>query len=202
MDRLQHLIVAIAATVALLAGGCGRKKAPPPVTEGRVAAVAADSQALTSFCDAHWPGIGVPSARPFIGPPTRPLAHTVLPPAGQWRWINYWATWCAPCLEEMPLLARWRDGLAKEGRPLELELWSVDEDAEALQNRLRAGIPGTLRWVESAQALAGYLGQLGMNPDSALPIHMLVDPDGQLRCVRVGSVRADNWGTVRALLGL
>ena len=27
-----------------------------------------------------------------------------LPGAGQWRVINYWAIWCAPCREEIPEL--------------------------------------------------------------------------------------------------
>lgn len=205
MDRLQHLTVA--ATLGALAllsglGACDKKAAPSrPVVEGRVAAVQGDLQAVTSFCDAHWPGADAPGARKFTGPKARRLAQDKTPPAGRWRWVNFWATWCAPCLEEMPILAGWRDSLTKEGLPLELELWSVDEDRDALEARVRAGLPGALRWVESPQALADYMGSLSLNPDSALPIQMLVDPDGYLRCVRVGSVRADNWGTVRALLG-
>jgi len=205
MDRLQHLIAAsvLLVGVALLGGGCDKAgtKKTPPVVEGRVAAVTADPQAYASFCDAHWPGRGEVGARAFTGPSTRKLRQDVPPPAGRWRWVNFWATWCAPCLEELPLLARWRDNLAKDGFALELELWSVDEDQDALEARVRGGLPGTLRWVTSPQALADYLGSIGLNPDSALPVQMLVDPEGQLRCVRVGSVRADNWGTVRALLG-
>ncbi|QQR91773.1 MAG: hypothetical protein IPJ88_08740 [Myxococcales bacterium] len=30
-----------------------------------------------------------------------------------WRWINVWATWCKPCIEEMPRLAAWKARLEK-----------------------------------------------------------------------------------------
>lgn len=41
----------------------------------------------------------------------RTLAHW----AGQPLLVNFWATWCAPCVEEMPALARLRARLAPRG---------------------------------------------------------------------------------------
>ena len=49
--------------------------------------------------------------------------------------VNLWATWCRPCLEEMPLLAR----LAREtNAPLEVILLSLDktEDVPKIQDFL------------------------------------------------------------------
>ena len=28
------------------------------------------------------------------------------PSASAWTWLNLWATWCTPCVEEMDLLRR------------------------------------------------------------------------------------------------
>jgi thiol-disulfide isomerase/thioredoxin len=203
-------VLAFAAVIAL--AGCGGRKGESGAVEtgesGRAVKVEVASPEVTAagfeaaaagFCDKHWPAEG-PEARPFgDGPPVR--GAKVAAPAGSWRWVNYWATWCAPCLEEMPLLGRWRDTLVREGVPFELELWSVDEDEAKLRERMATGMPGRVVWTESPEALSRFLGGLGLNPDAMLPVQMLVDPAGNLRCVRVGSVSERDWGTVRKLIG-
>ena len=212
MDRLLYLTI----SVAFVIFGCGGKGADPKPVPGGDAQVAAtapaqlkvpaenDPNAAEGFCDKHWPGAG-PTAITFgAGPATRPFGDkkSAAPASAAWRWINYWATWCAPCLEEMPLLGRWRDALAKEGVPFALELWSVDEDEAKLRKRVSEGMPGPITWVTGPTALADFLTKIAMNPDSMLPIQMLVDPNDKLRCVRVGAVSPDHYPTIRKLIGL
>jgi len=207
MDRLRHLIVTVALP-ALALGACGKgggEAEPKPVTPTATTPPVPeqnDPKAAEGFCDKHWPGVGATSMPFSGGPARRPFGKDEAPPAGAWRWVNYWATWCVPCLEEMPLLGRWRDALVKEGTPLSLELWSVDEDEAKLRKRVAQGMPGAVSWVTGPQALADYLGKLGMSPDSMLPIQMLVDPNDKLRCVRVGAVSAEHYPTIRRLMGL
>ncbi|WP_420461175.1 TlpA family protein disulfide reductase [Neolewinella sp.] len=43
--------------------------------------------------------------------------------------INFWATWCKPCLEELPLL---QELAAEKDRPLEIVLVSLDTQPEAI----------------------------------------------------------------------
>ncbi len=169
--------------------------------------IAGDPKAYQSFCDKHWPGEG-PAAMTWKGPALKKLAGVVESAApasaGRWTWVSFWATWCGPCLIEMPLIAKWRDGLQKDGVPMNVELWSIDDDAAALREKVKGGMIGPIghvKWVESPAVLAAFLQTLGLNPDSAIPIQMLVDPNGKLRCVRVGSVHDDDWGTVRKLVG-
>ncbi|MEO6172896.1 MAG: TlpA disulfide reductase family protein, partial [Arenimonas sp.] len=38
-----------------------------------------------------------------------------LPGTGRYRLINYWATWCGPCLMEMPLLNQFAQSEADSG---------------------------------------------------------------------------------------
>ncbi len=198
MDRLRHLIIAVTAVGGLAGCSKGPDAPKPEPVPPRTAAVTGESdpKALATFCDKSWPGEG--AVQPWgSGPATRQPAQSA---RGSWRWVNFWATWCAPCLEEMPMLGKWRDAFQKEGVPFELELWSVDEDEAKLRERVAQGLPAKVTWVQSPEALSDYLGKLGLDPDAMLPVQMLVDPKDQLRCVRVGSVHENDWGTVRKLI--
>jgi peroxiredoxin len=56
--------------------------------------------------------------------------------------VNFWATWCRPCEEEMPALQRLYETLGGPG--FELLAISVDEDAAAVErfrSRLRLSFP-------------------------------------------------------------
>jgi len=45
--------------------------------------------------------------------------------------LNFWATWCAPCVEEMPSLNRFQETFAPQG--VVVLAVSVDEDEQALK---------------------------------------------------------------------
>ncbi len=174
---------------------------PPGEGAGGVAAraaeVAVDPELIAGFCDKHWPA----GAKPLGAGPAATARNGAKAGIGGWRWLNFWATWCKPCLEEMPMLGRWRDGLVKDGVDFTLELWSVDEDAEALAAREAKGLPGPVWQVASASALGDWLESLGADREAVLPIHALVDPKGDLRCLRLGSVRPADYPKVRKLVG-
>jgi thiol-disulfide isomerase/thioredoxin len=169
------------------------------------AAAAADEKMLAGFCDKYFiapmPAKGATAAQgDFAGGPAATAIGGAHMGTGGWRWVNFWATWCKPCLEEMPMLGRWRDALVKEGIDFTLELWSVDEDNDKLKAALAAGVPGPVWQVESADKLGDWLQSYGVDREAVLPIQVLVAPNGQIRCLRLGSVRPADYAIVKQLL--
>lgn len=204
-----------AAVLLALALGTGCREQPASAAEGvpeRFAGVRkrdAPPAAQSPFCERSYPadGAGVrryaaPPLRPLPGGEVRPTAGGASPSAGAWTWLNLWATWCTPCVEEMDLLRRWRDGFSRDGVEVRFELVSIDaadREKELVAWRSK-GLPGRLGWLRSEGDLAEVLDSLGVERDAMIPIHALVDGSGRLRCVRVGAVHEQDYAAVKALL--
>jgi thiol-disulfide isomerase/thioredoxin len=116
-----------------------------------------------------------------------------------WQWVNIWATWCKPCVEEMPRLRAWRDRLAERGVDVELQFVSADaSDEEVAAFRAKnPAIPESLRLADP-DALPAWLKQLGLDAGS-LPVHVFVDPAGKARCLRASGVNDSDYPAVEAL---
>ncbi|MEW5849867.1 MAG: TlpA disulfide reductase family protein [Myxococcota bacterium] len=198
MDRLRHLTFPLL-LLSLLACEDNKPSGPAP---GRFAAVksAPAEGALRSFCEKAYPGQG-DGTRKYAPPPERPIPGAAPTTSGQgWRWVNLWATWCLPCMEELPLLQKWKDTLAKDGINLQVDLVSVDEDQAELTKALQKPMPGRVTWMRAVADLPVFLDSVGVDKGSPIPVHVLVDPAGNLRCVRVGSVHEGDFGTVKSIL--
>jgi hypothetical protein len=190
----------LVALAGLAACPSEKQEAAPSRFEAATARPAASS---ARFCDRTWPATGE-GARRFEAPPLRPLEGAPGRPAAKgWRWVNAWATWCGPCVDEMALLGRWRQGLERDGLAVSFELLSIDgPEAEPALRDWLPRLPGSLTWIRAPEEVPPWLERtLGLEADSAIPIHVLVDPRGQLRCARVGAVHPQDYGAVRALLG-
>jgi thiol-disulfide isomerase/thioredoxin len=189
MDRLSALI----ALAAL--GACEDTKTGDPPSRVN-AAKTAPKQAATveSFCDVY---ATTANAKKHAWPA---LAEAPPAPAAGWRWINIWATWCKPCIEEMPRLVKWQ---AKLGGPSKLDLAfvSVDETADAIAmfKKSHADTPATLRLADSKTQEAWFT-QLGLAGAPPIPIHVFVDPQQRVRCVRAGGVRDQDYAIIEKLL--
>jgi thiol-disulfide isomerase/thioredoxin len=104
--------------------------------------------------------------------------------------INFWATWCPPCIKELPELDRFARSRAAQ---LQVVGLAIDQLA-AVQEFLKK------QPVSFAIGLAGFAGtdltrSLG-NSAGALPFTVLLDAQGQVRQRKLGETRAadlDAW---------
>lgn len=98
-------------------------------------------------------------------------------------WVNFMATWCAPCRDELPLMA----GYAARYEEAGLVVLAVDvkEDeaaAQAFFQDLNVYVPVALDTDGVAQAAWGAV---------ALPVHFWVDKDGIVRDGALGGIGPD-----------
>jgi thiol-disulfide isomerase/thioredoxin len=105
--------------------------------------------------------------------------------------LNFWASWCPPCLREMPSMERLR--LKMAGRPLEIVALNSAETAEevnAYLSTMKLGFPvlldpdgsNTRRWKVFA-----------------LPTSFLLDADGRVRYVLTGPIEWDEAEAVQII---
>ncbi len=106
--------------------------------------------------------------------------------------VNAWATWCAPCVAELPSLARLEEKL--RGRDFAVLPIAIDERdpakvAEFLE-RHRIDLPALIDLKRGLDSVARV---------TALPTSLLVDRDGLVRAVFVGDTRWDCGKPLQAI---
>ena len=107
--------------------------------------------------------------------------------------INFWATWCHPCREEMPDLQGLSDSLGPEN--FAVIGVSIDQDSNlAREFLLQSGIRFA-NFHDPEQTLSS--GRLGIR---VLPATYIVDPDGAI-LARIDGGRSWNRETLRQILG-
>jgi peroxiredoxin len=136
--------------------------------------------ALLMLCPLSWaapvtPGAMAPdfTLRTATGPNVR-LAEQ----RGKVVMLNFWATWCGPCRQEIPHLNKLHD----KYRPAGLALWGVnvdDEPQRAIQLATQLGMGFALPLDADKQVSRLY-------DLKAMPSTVLIDRDGRVRFVHRG----------------
>ncbi|HXF70322.1 MAG TPA: TlpA disulfide reductase family protein [Thermoflexus sp.] len=111
--------------------------------------------------------------------------------------LNFWATWCVPCREEMPLLAQiYRDYHPQGLEILGVNLTSQDDLAEVRRFVQELDIPFPILLDHNAQVERAYR-------IFGIPTTVFITREGIIHRVQVGILkgREDVEKTIRPLLG-
>jgi cytochrome c biogenesis protein CcmG/thiol:disulfide interchange protein DsbE len=87
--------------------------------------------------------------------------------------LNFWATWCAPCLIEMPIFSKWQQ--QNESRGFQVIGISMDDDVvpvRKLTGKLKPTYPVAMGDAKLGEAYGGVMG---------LPLTYLIDRRGTVR---------------------
>jgi len=133
----------------------------------------------------------VPELRPWDGVVTPPLeladlegkARRLADYRGKVVLVNFWASWCAPCRDEMPSIERLRDSLA--GRPFTVLAVNVGETEKAAREFLqKMPLKFTILLDKTVQTTRAWGARI-------LPASYLVAPNGAIRYSYFGEL---DWG--------
>ena len=182
---------------ALSAAASAQTSASAPTTASAPAAK------RSQLCAAH-----PPSSAPRTEPRTRTAPGAMVPAhipfgAGKWIWVNLWAAWCGPCKDEIPLVRRFETAMRKAGIAIDVAFVSLDDDERELDRFLAAQPEGGLRatyWLEEGADRKAFLSTLGVGDATALPIHALYDPKGELACFLNGAMEVGDYDALRAVV--
>lgn len=96
--------------------------------------------------------------------------------------LNFWATWCGPCVREMPAFSRL---LEKYGEELTLLAVNLGEDEETVKSFLdRNGYTFPVALDPDGEIGALY-------PSDGIPYTVVIGRDGKIACVHLGANGAD-----------
>jgi thiol-disulfide isomerase/thioredoxin len=119
---------------------------------------------------------------------TLPDLHGKPQPLDQWRGkvviVNFWATWCAPCREEIPLLMKFQEKYAERG--LQLVGIAIDQPEKVRPYAAEMGMNfpaliGGVDMIETARLLGNRAG--------VLPFTVVLDRDGNIAAREIGMVK-------------
>ena len=134
---------------------------------------------------------GAAKAEGFAVTDTRGKTHHLGDYQGKWVLVNFWATWCPPCLEEIPELVSLYEAHRKEVEVIGIAMqYQAPEAVIEYADNLFMSYPVVL----GNEDIAAQIGKV-----NSLPTTFIFDPQGTMVRRHVGAVTRES---VERFMGL
>ena len=120
----------------------------------------------------------------FSLPDVTGQVHRLSDHRGKWAVVNFWATWCGPCMVEIPELVRFHE------RHRDHDAVVIGVNFEEIETPALAEFIAQMR-INYLVVRAGDKPLLPFEPLKGLPSTFFVDPHGELVASHVGPVTGE-----------
>jgi thiol-disulfide isomerase/thioredoxin len=197
---IRKLAIGLWVAVFLLAGirfGMGWKSAAPAAAVNTTVNSTGESAVKlqpTVPNQNSTPVVGIGAPLPALTlKDTRGESRALAQWSGRTLLINFWATWCAPCREEMPLLEQFQQ--SRDPARLQVIGIAIDRRDPVLQFIGETGVtyPNLIGEMDAARAAEQFA------PGFALPLSVVAAPDGTVLAVHMGEITAGDLEQIAAV---
>ena len=98
--------------------------------------------------------------------------------------LNFWATWCAPCVEEMPMLSEFHNKTEKEG----ISVIGLAIDNEKNVKEFLKKIKVDHHLLVAGSKGTNIMEKIGLNPSNSLPFTIMFDENYDLLEIKLGKL--------------
>jgi thiol-disulfide isomerase/thioredoxin len=214
--RFVDLVVEGDATKGSIAGGdtrvdslrwsSGTISAEPPKSDAFTFQPSAGFTEVVKLEGAEAPKVAKEAVNPLVGKAAPNFILDVLDGPGQFKkvsradlvgkvvLIDFWATWCGPCLKELPDVQKLIEAYGKAGKEVVIVALSIDQNDEGDLKETQKLVEDKLKLSLKAEG-PNPVGMVALDPlgklaerygVEAIPYVVLIDAQGIIRAVHVG----------------
>lgn len=165
---------------------------------GWIAVISVAAIYLGYWVAQHWPSSGADEgsmAADFSLPDLEGKTQQLSAYRGKLVLVNFWASWCAPCIEELPLLVEAQTRYGPRGLQILGPAMDDAASAQPLASKLGVNYPVMADFAQVDAAMRALGNEVG-----ALPYTVLIDTEGKILRSFLGGLRREDLDQIAKLL--